>query len=82
MYSKKIKEGIGGYMKRISKKTFRELFKHNPFNKKMTWAFYEMDIPVNFDYMFRNFSRFTIPFGKAYIFEKYGNRWRIYERDR
>ena len=69
-------------MKRISKKAFRELFQYNPFNKKMTWAFYEMDIPVNFDYMFRNFSRFTFPFIKVYMFEKYGNRWRIYERDR
>lgn len=69
-------------LKRISKKAFRESFKYNPFNKKMTWAFYEMDIPVNFDYMFRHFSRFTLPIGKDYIFEKYGNRWRIYERDR
>ena len=69
-------------LKRISKKTFRELFQYNLFNKRIAWAFYEMDIPVNFDYMFRHFSRFTFPFGKDYIFEKYGNRWRIYERDR
>ena len=81
MYSKKIKKEYGEFMKRISKKAFRELFQYNPFNKKMTWAFYEMDITVNFDYMFRNFSRFTFPLGKTYIFEKYGNRWRIYERN-
>ena len=68
-------------MKRISKKAFRELFQYNPFNKKNEWAFYEIDILVNFDYMFRNFSRFTFPFRKVYMFEKYGNRWRIYERD-
>lgn len=74
-------------LKRISRKVFIDKLKENGFindPSKYNWFFIEINTYVTFEYMFKHYTKFSMPFWNnvTFVFKKDKKGiWRIYEKN-